>query len=108
MEELASMLTSFLIKAMESHPTVSSLAAVLIAFEGVAPIVESLAYKIVSYTKTKDDDRLVKQVYPCQSPSPPAVVPGQTLSDEFFPVTRKLDGRNRAFRAFGDHVQHVP
>ena len=63
MEELATMLTSFLIKAMESHPTVSSLAAVLIAFEGVAPIVESLAYKIVSYTKTKDDDRLVKQIF---------------------------------------------
>ena len=57
------MLTTFLIKAMENHPTVSSLALVLIAFEGVAPLVESLAYKIVSYTKTEEDDRLVKKIF---------------------------------------------
>ncbi|MFK7822762.1 MAG: hypothetical protein AB8G05_01295 [Oligoflexales bacterium] len=63
MEELTAMLTTFLIKAIENHPTVSSLAAILIAFEGVAPMVEALARKIVSFTKTKKDDELVERLF---------------------------------------------
>ena len=63
MDELTQMLTKFLINAMKNYPTVSSFAAILIAFEGVAPMVEALARKIVSYTKSKKDDELVERLF---------------------------------------------
>ena len=56
-------ITSFLIKAIENHPTVSALAAILIAFEGTAPMLEALCYKVASYTPSKADDKLVKRIF---------------------------------------------
>ena len=55
--------TTFLIKAIENHPTVSTLAAVLIAFEGTAPMFEALCYKVASYTTSKADDKLFKKIF---------------------------------------------
>ena len=56
-------ITSFLIKAIENYPTVSAIAAILIAFEGTAPMLEALCYKVASYTPSKADDRLVERIF---------------------------------------------
>ena len=63
MEDLTTLITSFLIGAIDKYPSVSTLAAILIAFEGVAPMLESLARKVAGYTKTKKDDELVEHIF---------------------------------------------
>ena len=57
------MITSFLINAIKNYPTASTLAAILIAFEGTAPMLEALCYKVASYTPSKADDKLFKRIF---------------------------------------------